>query len=99
MHHFAGHAAPCTRSMCTIPPGVFTQLISLFHQYSTFLEKWSQKMLIFGVKSSFLELRILAVQKRELIIEEVHILIQMPIFLGLLKLFVDKCRNEWYIPI
>lgn len=56
-------------------------------------------MLIFGVKSSFLELGILAVQKRELIIEEVHILIQMPIFLGLLKLFVDKCRNEWYIPI
>ena len=29
-------------------------------------------MLIFGVKSSFLELGILAVQKRELIIEEVH---------------------------
>ena len=71
----------------------------LYYWYSTFLEKWSQKMLIFGVKSSFLELGILAVQKRELIIEEVHILIQMPIFLGLLKLFVDKCRNEWYIPI
>ena len=63
----------------------------LYYWYSTFLEKWSQKMLIFGVKSSFLELGILAVQKRELIIEEVHILIQMPIFLGLLKLFVDKC--------
>ena len=30
-------------------------------------------MPIFGVKSSFLELGILAVQKRELIIEEVHI--------------------------
>ena len=29
-------------------------------------------MPIFGVKSSFLELGILAVQKRELIIEEVH---------------------------
>ena len=71
----------------------------LYYWYSTFLEKWSQKMLIFGVKSSFLELGILAVQKRELIIEEVHILIQMPIFLGLLKLFVDKCRNELYIPI
>lgn len=71
----------------------------LYYWYSTFLEKWSQKMLIFGVKSSFLELGILAVQKRELIIEEVHILIQMPIFLGLLKLFVDNCRNEWYIPI
>ena len=24
MHHFAGHAAPFARSMCTIPPGVFT---------------------------------------------------------------------------
>lgn len=44
----------------------------LYYWYSTFLEKWSQKMLIFGVKSSFLELGILAVQKRELIIEEVH---------------------------
>ena len=30
-------------------------------------------MPIFGVKSSFLKLVILAVQKRELIIEEVHI--------------------------
>lgn len=30
-------------------------------------------MPIFGVKSSFLEFGILAVQKRELIIEEVHI--------------------------
>ena len=30
-------------------------------------------MLIFGVKSSFLAISILAVQKRELIIEEVHI--------------------------
>lgn len=29
-------------------------------------------MPIFGVKSSFLELGILAVQKRELIVEEVH---------------------------
>ena len=29
-------------------------------------------MLIFGVKSSFLAISILAVQKRELIIEEVH---------------------------
>ena len=31
-------------------------------------------MPIFGVKSSFLKLGILAVQKRELIIEEVHII-------------------------
>ena len=36
-------------------------------------EKWSQKMPIFGLISTFLELCILAVQKRELIIEEVHI--------------------------
>lgn len=39
-------------------------------------------MLILSVKTTFLELRILAVQKRELIIEEVHIYQKLLIYIG-----------------
>ena len=50
-------------------------------------------MPIFGVKSSFLELGILAVQKRELIIEEVHTNCMRPLINKKLKLMSELTEH------